>query len=601
MRSNSLRLKSLLCLVLIASAGMTACAAPGEEPPTAEEVQAKSDALAALLHEQWEFTMESSPEYASMLGDKRWNDKLSDWTDEAIEARLAKSREFLERFQAIDPAGLSVQEALNRDLMIHQLRRGLEGAEFTPWRMPVNQISGVHLMAPRFASFLSFTEVKDYDDLIARYKQLPGSFDTAIDHMKNGMAEGLMPPKFLLEKVVTQAAGLAGMPPEGSPFAQPLSKFPEEIPAEEQERIREEMLASIRDDILPAYVRFSEFVRDEYAPNGREEPGMWSLPRGEDRYAYLVKLQTTSDLGPEEIHQIGLEQVAALEEEMMMVSSRLGYEDLESFNAALEEMPELRPQTREEILDIYRGHTDAMYGKLPELFGRLPEANVEIMSMEEFREKEAPAAQYMSPAPDGSRPGRVMVNTGDPTSRKTITMEATAYHEGVPGHHMQRTIAQEIPDLPPFRQHGGFTSFSEGWALYSERLGKEVGFYSNPYSDYGRLQDEMLRAIRLVVDTGFHFKGWTRDQVVEFFREHSAMDEVDIQNETDRYIVWPGQALAYKIGQLKILELRDRAEEALGENFDVRAFHDEVLGGGALPLDVLEARIDSWIEAQQAA
>jgi uncharacterized protein (DUF885 family) len=207
----------------------------------------------------------------------------------------------------------------------------------------------------------------------------------------------------------------------------------------------------------------------------------------------------------------------------------------------------------------------------------------------------------MSPAPDGSRPGRVMVNTGEPTSRKTITMEATAYHEGVPGHHMQRTIAQEIPDLPPFRQHGGFTSFSEGWALYSERLGKEVGFYSNPYSDYGRLQDEMLRAIRLVVDTGFHFKGWTRDQVVEFFREHSAMDEVDIQNETDRYIVWPGQALAYKIGQLKILELRDRAEEALGENFDVRAFHDEVLGGGALPLDVLEARIDSWIEAQQAA
>ena len=586
---------------LIACLGGVACGGPDAEPPSAEEVQAKSEALAALIQEHWDYTMESSPEYASMLGDKRWNDKLTDWTEEGIEARLAKSREFLERFKAIDPAGLSDQEVLNRDLKIHQLELSLEGAQYTPWRMPVNQISGIHLMAPRFASFLSFSEAKDYDDLIARYRQLPGSFETAIDHMRKGMEEGLMPPKFLLDKVVEQAAGLASMPPERSPFALPLTKFPEDIPAEEQERIRAEMLAAIREDILPAYGRFTDFIRDEYAPAGRAEPGMWSLPNGEERYAYLVKLQTTTDLDPEEIHQIGLEQVAAIEEEMRMVASQLGYEDLESFNEALEEMPELRPQSREEILEIYRGHTEAMYAKLDQLFGRLPQAEVEIMSMEEFREKEAPGAQYMSPAPDGSRPGRVMVNTSEPTSRKTIDMEATAYHEGVPGHHMQRAIAQEIPDLPTFRQQAGFTSFSEGWALYSERLGKEVGFYSNPYSDYGRLQTEMLRAIRLVVDTGFHYKGWTRDQVIQFFRDHSALDEVDIQNETDRYIVWPGQALAYKIGQLKILELRERAEEALGEGFDVRAFHDEVLGGGAVPLDVLEARIDAWIEAQQAA
>ena len=596
-----LRSRSWPSLALVAALGVAGCSAPGEEPPSAEEIEAKREALAALLQEQWDYTMESSPEYASMLGDKRWNDKLSDWSDSAIEARLAKSREFLERFRAIDPAGLSVQDALNRDLMIHQLELGIEGAEYTPWRMPVNQISGVHLMAPRFASFLSYTEVKDYDDLIARYRQLPNSFDTAIDHMRKGMAEGLMPPKFLLEKVVDQVAGLAAIPPEKSPFAQPLANFPEGIPPAEQERIREEMLAAIRDDIVPAYERFTAFIRDEYAPAGREEPGMWSLPNGEERYAFLVRTQTTTDLSPEEIHQIGLEQVAALEEEMMMVASRMGYEDLESFNAALEEMPELRPQSREEILEIYRVHTDAMYAKLAEIFGRLPQAEVEIMAMEEFREKEAPGAQYMSPAPDGSRPGRVMVNTADPASRKTLEMEATAYHEGVPGHHMQRAIAQEIPDLPPFRQHAGFTAFSEGWALYSERLGKEVGFYSNPYSDYGRLQAEMLRAIRLVVDTGFHYKGWTRDQVIEFFREHSAIDEVDIQNETDRYIVWPGQALAYKIGQLKILELRERAEAELGESFDVRAFHDEVLEGGAVPLEVLEARIDAWIDAQRAA
>jgi uncharacterized protein (DUF885 family) len=595
-----MRRTSLLLVACAAAMGMIACS-PAEEAPAADEVQAQRDALAALLDEQWEYTMRTSPEWASMLGDKRYNDQISDFSEEAIETRLADSRDFLERFEAIDTSGFTVQEALNRDLMVHRLERGIEGARFKPWRMPVNQMSGVHLMAPQMVSMLSFTEVKDYDDLIARYRKLPIAFDQTMDHMRKGMNEGLIPPKFLLEKVVTQAAGLAGMPAEASPFAQPLASFPEGIPAEEQERIREEMLAAIRDDVLPAYARFTEFVRDEYAPAGREEPGMWSLPEGEERYAFLVKVQTTSDLTPEEIHEIGLAEVEALEEEMRRVASSLGYDDLESLNAALEEMPELRPQSREEILEIYRVHIDAMYEKLSELFGRLPQARVEVLPVEEFREREAAGAQYMRPAPDGTRPGRVMVNTSDPTARKTIDMESTAYHEGVPGHHLQLTIAQELPELPRFRQQGGYTSYIEGWALYSERLGKEVGLFSNPYSDYGRLQDEMLRAIRLVVDTGFHFKGWSREDVVRFFRDHSAIDEVTIQSETDRYIVWPGQALAYKIGQLKILELRERAETELGDGFDVRAFHDEILGAGALPLDVLEARIDSWIASRKAA
>ena len=595
-----MRRTSLLLAVCAAAMGMIACS-PADEAPAADEVQAQRDALAALLDEQWEYTMRTSPEWASMLGDKRYNDQISDFSEEAIETRLAESREFLERFDAIDTSGFTVQEALNRDLMVHRLERGIEGARFTPWRMPVNQMSGIHLMAPQMVSMLSFTEIKDYDDLISRYRKLPTAFDQAMDHMRKGMAEGLIPPRFLLEKVVQQAAGLAGMPAEASPFAQPLGSFPEGVPPEEQERIREEMLAAIRDDILPAYERFTEFVRDEYAPAGREEPGMWSLPEGEERYAFLVKVQTTSDLTPEEIHEIGLAEVEALEEEMRRVASSLGYDDLESFNAALEGMPELRPQSREEILEIYRGHIDAMYEKLPELFGRLPQAKVEVLPVEEFREREAAGAQYMRPAPDGSRPGRVMVNTNDPTARKTIDMESTAYHEGVPGHHLQLTIAQELPELPRFRQQGGYTSYVEGWALYSERLGREVGLFSNPYSDYGRLQDEMLRAIRLVVDTGFHFKGWSREDVVQFFRDHSAIDEITIQSETDRYIVWPGQALSYKIGQLKILELRERAETELGEVFDVRAFHDEILGAGALPLDILEGRIDAWIENQRAA
>ncbi len=589
----------LMAAVLFAIGG-AACSSGDDADAHAGTVEARRAALDALLDEHWEYTLERHPEFASMLGDKRWNDRITDFSEEAIEADLARTREFLDRFRAIDPTGFPEQERLNRDLMIRELDTQLEGAEFKPWRMPVSQISGIHLMAPRFASMLALTEVKDYDDLIARYRQLPTAFDQVVEQMRMGMVEGLMPPKFLLETVAGQAADLAASDPEASPFAQPLGAFPEGVPAEERERIRAEMIAAIRDDILPAYARFAEFVRDEYAPAGRDEVGMWSLPDGEKRYAYLVKLQTTTDLTPAAIHELGLAEVAALEEEMREIATGLGYDDLQSFNAALEGMPELRPASREEMLEIYRGHIDAMYEKLPRLFGRLPQARVEVLPVEEYREQGAPGASYLRGSPDGSRPGRIMVNTSEAASRKTIDMESTAYHEGVPGHHLQGTIAQELPELPPFRQQGGYAAYSEGWALYAERLGKEVGLYGNPYSDYGRLQDEMLRAIRLVVDTGIHARRWSRDDVVEFFRDHSAIDEVTIQSETDRYIVWPGQALAYKVGQLKILKLRERAESELGERFDIRAFHDEVLGAGALPLDALEERIDAWIAGQKA-
>jgi uncharacterized protein (DUF885 family) len=284
---------------------------------------------------------------------------------------------------------------------------------------------------------------------------------------------------------------------------------------------------------------------------------------------------------------------------MRQVATKLGYSDLKSLNAAIEKDPKPHPHSRQQILDLYKHYIDQMYTKLPQLFGRLPKAKVVVEPTEAFREKEASGAEYQQGSPDGARPGRVQVNTSSPEQRKILNAESTAYHEGVPGHHLQISIQQELPTLPPFRQQGGYTAFAEGWALYSERLGKEVGFYQDPYSDYGRLQDEMLRAIRLVVDTGFHYKHWTRDQVVQFFHDHSAVDEVEVQSETDRYIAWPGQALAYKVGQLKISELRERAKKALGPKFDVRGFHDEVLGAGALPMDVLEKRIDNWIAAQK--
>ncbi len=566
-----------------------------------QSLQARRDAFNRLLAEQWDYNLSTQPEYASILGDKRWNDKFSDVSDAAIAADLVKQKDFLARFEAVDTTGFPEQEALSKALMVRNLRETIEGNRFKSWLMPITQISGFHLQAPQIVGYLSFDTGKDYDDLIARYHSLPGVFDQLTLHMRQGMAAGMMPPRFLLEKVVGQVEAMAAMKPEESPFAEPLEHLPKEMPLAEKDRVYKAMLAAIRDEVLPAYARLGKFLKEEYVPKGRTEVGLWALPDGEAYYAYLVKTSTTTDLTPEQIHQIGLQEVARIEGEMLKVAKRLGFSDLKTLNATLAGNPDLHGHSRDQILGLYRQHIDEMYTKLPQLFGRLPKARVEVMPTEAFREKDASSAEYDQGTPDGSRPGRVMVNTGEPEKRTLTNIESTAYHEGVPGHHLQISIAQELTELPPFRQQGGYTAFEEGWALYSERLGEEVGFYRDPYSNYGHLQDEMLRAIRLVVDTGLHAKHWSRDQVVRFFHDHSAIDEVEVQTETDRYIVAPGQALAYKIGQLKILELRTKAQTALGPRFDVRRFHDEVLGAGALPMDVLSARIEAWINSEKAS
>jgi uncharacterized protein (DUF885 family) len=562
---------------------------------SAADLDRRRVALRDLLDEQWEYTLRTSPEFASMLGDRRYNDQVSDVSEAAVRADLAASRSFLRRFEAIDTTAFADQEKLNRDLMIKDLRDQLEGAKFRSYQMPVNQMGGVHLGAAQLPTLLPFATAKDYDDYVTRLSRFPKILRDTEANMRKGMAGGLMPPKFLLEKVAEQAAGIAGTAAEKSPFATPLEKMPEALGAGEKERIRAAVLREIRNSVIPAYERFATFVRDEYAPKGRSEVGVWSLPDGRERYAFMVRKQTTTNRTPEQIHQIGLDEVARIEEEMLSIAKKLGFADLQTFNKSLETNPHVAVSSGEQILEAYRRYTDQMYAKLPQLFGRLPKAKMEVVPTPAFKEANASAAEYNTGAPDGSRPGRVYVNTFEATKRKTLSQESTAYHEGVPGHHMQLSIQQELTDLPPFRQQGGETAFIEGWALYSERLGKEVGFYQDPYSDYGRLNDEMLRAIRLVVDTGLHSKKWTRQQVVDYFRAHSAIDEVEIQSETDRYIVWPGQALAYKTGQLKILELRERAQKELGPKFDIRAFHDEVLSAGALPMDLLEKRIENWI------
>ena len=553
---------------------------------TAPDLDARRKTLNDLLKEQWEYTMRNSPLYASFLG-------------EHIDDDLAQTRVFLTRFEAIDITGFPDQEALSQQLMLRDLKMTLEGARFKPWEMPVDQQAGIQVDLPALVNVLAFDSVKDYEDYILRLKKMPVLFDQTIVQMRKGMADGFMPPKLILEEVVKESDAIATAPAEKTPFAVPFDKFPNAIGEADRKRLREAGLAAIHDSMIPAYVKFEAFVRDEYAPKGRSEPGIWSLPDGAERYAFRVKESTTTNLSPEEIHQLGLAQVKLIEDRMLAVAQQLGFSDLKSFYASIKTNPNIHVHSRQEILDLYQTHIDQMYTKLPDLFRRLPKEKLDVKPIEEFREKET-STHYLEGTPDGSRKAHVMVNTADFENRTTLDIETTAYHEGVPGHHLQISIAQELPGLPPFRQHENYTAYTEGWALYSEELGKEVGFFQDPYSYYGHLQDDMLRAIRLVVDTGFHYKRWTRQQVVDFFHDHSAIDESEVQEETDRYMSWPGQALGYKVGQLEIIKLRKYSKDQLGGKFDIRAFHDEVLSGGALPMDVLSVRIHTWVDVQKA-
>ncbi|HVS31681.1 MAG TPA: DUF885 domain-containing protein [Thermoanaerobaculia bacterium] len=562
---------------------------------SAADLDRRRKMLADLIDEHWEYVLRTSPEYASLLGDKRYNDRSSDLSPAALRRDAGQNRAFLRRVEAIGTVGFSDQEKINKALLARNIRESIESYEMNEWQMPVTQMSGIHLSGAQFPSLLGFATAKDYDDYIARMRSFPRQIDDTIAAMRVGMRSRLVPPRFLIEKVAGQAESIAATAAEQSVFATPLRSFPDGVSEAEKTRIQTEFLDAVRKSMIPAYRKFATFVRNEYMPAGRTDAGIWSVPNGAALYAMRARQSTTTSLTPGEIHAIGLREVARIETEMLEIAKKLGFDDLKSFNASIEANPELRARSPEQILGLYRRYIDQMYAQLPRLFGRLPQAKVEVVEVEAYRAREAAAANYNAPALDGSRPGRVYVNTWEPQARKIISFESTAYHEGVPGHHMQIAIAQELTDLPAFRREGRYTAYVEGWALYSEVLGKEVGFYESPYSDYGRLQDEMLRAIRLVVDTGLHTKRWTREQVVQYFHDHSALDEVEIQSETDRYIVWPGQALGYKIGQLRILELRKRARRELGERFDVRGFHDEVLGSGALPLDLLEQRVNSWI------
>ena len=575
--------------------------AASQDSKSVMQIELQRKALQELFHDHWEYNLKIHPEFASMLGDKRYNDQLTDFSDTAFAAEHLANTQFLMRLLKINVHGLSEQEQLSHRLLKMQLQEAIAGQRFPARQMQLWQNSGIHLDTAELVGMLSFANLKDYEDYLARLNKYPALFDQHIAQLRKGIQNKWTPPQFLIEKIARQCEEVAAMDAATSPFTQSLKQFPASISKEDQARLSAAITKAVQEKLLPSYKKLAQFVSKEYLPHGRKHEGVWDVPNGAAFYQYQANASTTTTMKPEQIHQIGLNEVARIEKQMLGVAQKLGFTDLKSFNAAILKNPQLHPSSRKSILDLYEKYTAQMEAQLPKLFGRLPKAKMKVMAVEEFREKEAPGASYNAPAIDGSRPGHVMVNTGDFENRLTLSIETTTLHEGLPGHHMQIAIAQELEGLPAFRQNAGYNAYVEGWALYSERLGQELGFFQDPYSYYGHLQDEMLRAIRLVVDTGLHHKKWTRQQVVDFFRNHSGIEEVEIQSETDRYIAWPGQALGYKIGQLKILELRAYASKELGNKFDIRAFHDEVLGSGALPLQVLDERIKAWVVQQKKA
>ncbi len=563
-------------------------------------LDARRAELNRLLAEEWEYTLRTQPELATQVGDNRYNDRLSDFSDKAIADDLEHTRQALARFEAIDVTGFPEQERLNHALMVRSLREELDRAQFKNWEMPATQFGGIHLGYASLAFDSPFRNVKDYEDYLSRLRQIPRVLDQAMGHMRDGLRDHRVPPKYLLEKVSSQAQQIADDSLDKSPFTEPLRKFPDATSQAERKQLREEIESAVRNSVAPAYAKFARFVREDYAPHGRLDPGVWALADGEARYRFAVCHQTTTDFTADQIHQLGLKSVAEIETQMLAIAKAQGFSDLKSFNAHIRQDPKLHATSGQQLLDLYTHYRDQMYGKLPELFGRLPKNKLAVVPMESFRSADGVPADYSLGAGDGSRPGRINVNEYAPEKRLLLNVEAIAYHEGVPGHHLQFSIAQELTGLPPFRKYNlDLNAYTEGWAFYSERLGKEVGFYQDPYSDYGRLQNEMWRAVRWVVDTGVHSKHWTRQQMIDYFHEHTAMDDQNIETEVDRYIAWPGQALSYKMGQMKILELRARAQKELGAKFDLRAFHDAVLDQGPLPLDLLDAKIGAWIAAQE--
>jgi len=563
--------------------------------------ETEPQALRKLIDEEWEWQLRDDPENATTLGDKRYDALLTDRSAAAFAKRREHHRETLKRIEAIDRSKLSEDDKLNYDLFLLQARMLVEADRFPEELATVNQMGGVYSLLSELAQQIPRDTVKDHENFIARLRTYPKAVDETIALLRQGAAQGITPPRIAVRDVAESIANQIVEEPAKSPvYELAFTNFRSSIPAAEQARLQKEAAEALRTAALPALRRLHAFWTDEYYPKTRETIAWTAVPQGKEWYAFNVRLETTTDLTPEEIHNIGLAEVKRIRGEMERIKASTGFKGtLEEFFTFLRTDPRFFYGTREELLVAYRDISKRIDPELTRVFGRIPRLPYGVIPVPAYSEKTQTTAYYYAGSPESHRPGYYYVNLYDVKSRPKWEMEALSLHEAVPGHHFQIALAQELEGLPAFRRNGGFTAYVEGWGLYAESLGPELGMYTDPYSAFGQLTYQMWRAVRLVVDTGMHAKGWSRKQAIDYFVANSSKSLLDIEVEIDRYLVWPGQALAYKVGELKIKELRARAAKALGDKFDLRAFHDTLLGAGPLPLSLLETRMEEWIQKRR--
>jgi len=552
-----------------------------------------------LFAAEWDYQMEQHPTWASSLGDRRWNDRWSDSSLDAIYKRHDHDIATLTKLTKIDRAALSPSDQLNYDLFKKDYENDIEDFQYRWYLLPLNQLGGVHTVN-QLAETLRFDTLKDYEDWLARLKALPVRVDQTIALMRTGMKERIILPKIVVQRVPAQIDHQIVSDPKASPLYKPFTKFSSSIAESDQVRLAKAAQVTIADTVVPAYRKLKEFVVNDYLPAAWDQVGIWQLPNGAAMYASATRHNTTTDLSPQEIHEIGLKEVKRIRAEMQAIIDKLGFRgSFTEFTKFLHGDEKFYFKSERELLEAYRALSRRIDPLLVKVFHTLPRMPYGIEPLPANIAPDSPAGLYRGPAADGSRAGTFSVNTFKPEIRPKYEMMALSLHEGVPGHHLQIALAMEQQGSPNFRRYGGYTAFIEGWGLYAESLGDEMGLYDDPYSKFGQLMYEIWRASRLVVDTGMHYLRWDRQRAIDFMVANTAKQELEVTAEIDRYIVWPGQALAYKIGQLKITELRAKAKQALGDEFDVRDFHDELLKDGALPLDRLEVKMNAWIARQR--
>jgi uncharacterized protein (DUF885 family) len=583
--------------LMLTVAMLTACA-------NTPETRSADAALNALVEDYFDRRLELSPMNATAIGDARYDDRLDDDTSPGYrEKSLGIQRAFLDRARRIDAATLSPQARITWEIFVGERELALSGQKFPEELMPINQMAGLPMDLAVYGSGTGpqpFKTARDYDRFLARAREFPRWVDGAIAMMREGISRGVTVPRPAMAKVVPQLRELIPDKAGDSIFWAPIQALPDQIPAKERQRITDEYRAALTREIMPAYRKLADFIERDYLPSARTTVGWSEMPDGVAWYRWRVREATTMDMEPEQIHALGLSEVARIRGEMLKVKERVGFQgDLDAFFKHLEEDPQFYFNNEGELLQAYRDVKHDIDARLPKLFADFPKADYEIRAVEPFRAASAAGGSYQSPSADGKRPGIFYINTFNLKAQPRFGLETLSLHEAAPGHHFQIAIQQELTGLPRFRRFNNYVSYAEGWALYAESLGKELGLFTDPYQWYGRLSDEMLRAMRLVVDTGLHAKGWTREQAIQYMLDNSSMAESDVTAEVERYIVWPGQALGYKLGQLHITALRAKAQRELGQAFDVREFHSQVLRDGAVPMDVLTAKVDRWIAAKK--